>query len=78
MFAFDIEFGRAGEFASLAEQRFDHRLRVAHGNSYARGHDERQIQKRAPPRLRTKLSLRHEIEAGDGTRGGEKERQVDH
>src|SRR5438132_485314 len=35
LLAFDIEFRRAGEFAFLAEQRFDYRLRVANGNADA-------------------------------------------
>src|SRR6202521_1374104 len=74
---FNIEFWRARKLALLPEDRFQDGLRVAHGNSDARGHDERQIEKRALPGLGAKLSLCNEIEAGDGARRGEEEWQID-
>src|SRR6266403_3101177 len=52
LLAFDPEFRRAGKFAFLAEQRFDHRLRVANGNADARGHHEWQVEKSSLPRFR--------------------------
>ena len=70
-FPFDIEFGRPRELAFLAHNRFQDRLRIAHGNADAHSHDERHVEKRAPPVLRAKLALRHDIKAGDGARGSE-------
>src|SRR5213594_179529 len=78
LFAFDIKFWGTGKFAFFAEQRFDHCLRVANGNPDAGCHDEGHVEKRAPPGFGPQLSLRDEIEAGDGTSGGEEERQVDY
>src|SRR3984893_286010 len=77
LLAFDIEFWSACEFTFLSNDSFEDSLGVAHGNADAGGHDERQIEKCAPPGLGTKLSLRDEIEAGDRARGSKEQRQVD-
>src|SRR6266478_3282048 len=66
--ACDIEFWRAREFAFLSNDGFQDCLGIAHGNADAGGHDKGQIEKRAPPSLGAKLSLRDEIEAGDRAR----------
>src|SRR6266436_8419282 len=75
--AFDIEFWRAREFAFLSNDGFQDRLGIAHGNADAGGHDKGQIEKRAPPSLGAKLSLRHKIETGDRARGSKESAQVD-
>ncbi len=77
MLALDPEFRRARELSLLPNDRFHHRLRVAHGNSDTGGHDERQIEEGAAPGVGAKLPLRHEIKTGNGTSGGEEERQID-
>ena len=75
--AFDAEFWRAGEFALLPNDRFHHCLRVAHGNSDAGGHDERQIEKCALPGFGVKFSLRDEIKTGNRTSRRKEQRQID-
>src|SRR6266436_1592195 len=75
--AFDIEFWRARKFAFLSNDGFQDRLGIAHGNADAGGHDKGQIEKRSPPSLGAKLSLRDEIEAGDRARIIKESAQVD-
>ncbi len=55
---FNFKFGRAREIALDAEERFEHGFGVADGDADAGSHDERHIEKSAPPGFGAQLSLR--------------------
>ncbi len=77
LFPFDFEFRRAGEFRFFSDNGFEDGLGVSNGNADADGHDERHVEKGAPPGFGAKLFLRDEVEAGDRASGSEEQRQVD-
>ena len=73
----DAVFGRAGEGALDAEERFEDGLGVGDGEADAERHEERQVEEGLVPGAREELFLADEVEARDGHGGGHEERQVD-
>ena len=60
-----------------SENRFENGFGIAHGDTDARGHHKRQIQKGAPPILGAQDALGDEIETRNRASGGEEEREID-
>ena len=76
--ALNAVFRRAHELRLNAEDGFEHRARIAHGNSDAHGQHKRHVEKGALPRLGIERALRGQIEAGNRAGGSQEQRQVDY
>ena len=74
--SFNPELWGARKLSLLPHDSFDHRLRVAHGNTDACGHYERHVEECAPPRFWPQFPLRNQVKARNRARGRQKERQV--